>query len=91
MPGRHRKQQATSWKLPTGIAAALSAGLVVTFWAVSSPEQPAEPIAYLVAPGPFGVIATTYVSVVSLYSPYGIPPGFTVQVVLDVNAIDSRW
>jgi hypothetical protein len=53
MPGRHRKQQATSWKLPTGIAAALAAGLVVAIWAVSGAEQaaePAEPIAYLVAP-----------------------------------------
>jgi hypothetical protein len=51
MPGRHRKQQAKSWKLPTGIATALAAGLVVTFLAVV-PERaapPAESIAFLAA------------------------------------------
>jgi hypothetical protein len=53
MPGRHRKKQTASWKLPTAIAVVLAAGLVVTFWAVSGPERPAEPagpIAHLAAP-----------------------------------------
>jgi hypothetical protein len=53
MPGRHRKTKTASWKLPTGIGVALAAGLVVTFWAVSIPERPAEPagpIAYLAVP-----------------------------------------
>jgi hypothetical protein len=53
MPGRHRQKKTTGWKLPTGIGAALAAGLVVTFWAVSVPErsaEPAESIAYLEVP-----------------------------------------
>ncbi|HET9143568.1 hypothetical protein [Actinophytocola sp.] len=50
MPGRHRQKKTANWKLPTGIGAALAAGLVVTFWAVSVPERSAEPIAYLTVP-----------------------------------------
>jgi hypothetical protein len=53
MPGRHRKKQSAGWKLPTGIAAALAAGLIVTFWAVGVPGPPAAPaeaVAYLATP-----------------------------------------
>lgn len=55
MSGRHRTTQTASRnrKLPIAVAATLSVGLVVTFWAVRVPDQPVDPagaVAHLAAP-----------------------------------------
>jgi hypothetical protein len=43
MSGRHRAQQKASRKLPIAVATTLTAGLVVTFWAVRVSDQPVDP------------------------------------------------
>ncbi|SDJ42587.1 hypothetical protein SAMN04488074_10232 [Lentzea albidocapillata subsp. violacea] len=51
MPGRHRTKQTASRKLPIAVAATLTAGLVVTFWAVrDQPIDPTGAAAQLAAP-----------------------------------------
>ena len=53
MPGRHRTNQTASRKLPIAVAATLTVGLVVTFWAVRVSDQPVDPagaVAHLAAP-----------------------------------------
>jgi hypothetical protein len=43
MSGRHRTKQTASRKLPIAVAATLTVGLVVTFWAVRDSDQPVDP------------------------------------------------
>ncbi|HEX8866998.1 MAG TPA: hypothetical protein VF821_15170 [Lentzea sp.] len=43
MPGRHRTKPQPSRKLPIAVAATLTAGLAVTFWAVRDSDQPIDP------------------------------------------------
>jgi len=43
MSGRHRTKQTASRKLPIAVAVTLTAGLVVTFWAVRDSDQPVDP------------------------------------------------
>jgi len=43
MSGRHRTKQTASRKLPIAVAVTLTAGLVVTFWAVRDSGQPVDP------------------------------------------------
>lgn len=53
MSGRHRTNQTASRKLPIAVAATLTVGLVVTFWAVRVSDQPVDPagaVAQLAAP-----------------------------------------
>ncbi|TWP46120.1 hypothetical protein FKR81_36930 [Lentzea tibetensis] len=88
MSGRHRTKQTASRKLPIAVAATLTVGLVVTFWAVRVFDQPVDPagaVANLAAPS----IPVSQVTTSTTAPPSSQPPATTTAPPVTTTAPET--